>query len=58
MIWETRKGEDRDKNMKLGVWPGLGNHDYHNNLRPGAFEIRANGSGTPARKPRSRRRVL
>lgn len=31
-IWETRDEEDRDKNIKLPVWPGLGNHDYANNL--------------------------
>ncbi|CAE7845130.1 unnamed protein product [Symbiodinium necroappetens] len=31
-IWETRAEEDRDKNIKLPVWPGLGNHDYANNL--------------------------
>jgi len=31
-IWETREGEDRDKNVKLPVWPGIGNHDYANNL--------------------------
>ncbi|CAE6916074.1 unnamed protein product [Symbiodinium sp. CCMP2592] len=31
-IWETRPGEDPDKNLKLPMWPGLGNHDYANNL--------------------------
>jgi len=31
-IWETREGEDPNKNIQLPVWPGLGNHDYSNNL--------------------------
>lgn len=31
-IWETNDKEDRDKNIKVGVWPGLGNHDVFNNL--------------------------
>eukprot|EP00435_Cladocopium_sp_Y103_P022034 s1128_g5.t1 len=31
-IWETRSREDKNKNIKMGVWPGLGNHDYFNNL--------------------------
>jgi len=31
-IWETRDKEDQNMNIKMGVWPGLGNHDYFNNL--------------------------
>lgn len=31
-IWETRASEDPNKNIKMVVWPGLGNHDYSNNL--------------------------
>lgn len=26
---------DEDKNIKLGVWPSLGNHDYFNNVPRG-----------------------
>ncbi|CAJ1407405.1 unnamed protein product [Effrenium voratum] len=36
-IWETRERESADKNIKLPVWPGLGNHDYANNLESGWF---------------------
>lgn len=31
-VWETNKEEEEDKNIKMGVWPGLGNHDYKNNI--------------------------
>ncbi|CAE7581525.1 unnamed protein product, partial [Symbiodinium sp. CCMP2456] len=31
-LWETRDDESSNKNNKLPIWPGLGNHDYANNI--------------------------
>lgn len=39
-IWETQPGEDDSINMKLPIWPALGNHDYANNVEDSWFAAR------------------